>query len=474
MKRFADPSGPSPSKRRGAIAEGSGASPDPSRGPVVVPGRLARDRLPPPARRREPLGDALKDRVPAKWLPVLEYHSGLHGRGTHGALPPLERDWVEVGPGYVGGPCFGHWDVMHAALDALEAEPAFARDQILNQIERQKDSGAIPGLLSWDARGEPFVMGGLAPAVWPFVLDDWLARHGPDDALRAKGLDALAKLLRFMERERSVAGGGFFFADARDRVWESGVDEGARFDPDVFGPDPVFSCVDATAQTALHYRIAERWARAGGGEAGPRESADDFARRAEALETFLADHCRDPESGWFFDAPMAADRGKRVLSFEGIWGLFACGRMDAAADRAVDTIVLDEKNLLGAHGLLTVGRHDARFEKRLWRGPSWNSMTYWAARACLRCERPDAARELLRRALDGAAEVFERTGTIWEFYGPDGEDPLVLHRKPDSVLDEPCPDYLGHNPLFAMAALFARIEAAAAAPAGGVDPLREK
>jgi len=420
--------------------------------PVVVAGRFRRNALPRPAGEREPLPAGLRDRLPPEWRSLMEAHAALHRRATHGALAPLTRDWVEIGPGYVGGPCFGHWDIMHATLDALTNEPALAKDQIRNQIERQLPSGAIPGVLAWNEDGTARPLGGLAPSCWPMVLDDWMDRHGVDTDLMAAGLSALRKLLDYMERERATPEGAFFFADARDREWESGVDEGVRFDLDLVGAAPVFPCVDATALGALHYRLAAKWARRLG------EPCENLEKRALRLESFLLEHCRDPETGWFYDAPMVANPERRVLTFEGIWGLFACGRENPSADQAIDECLLNERHLLGAHGLLSVARSEPRFEARMWRGPSWNSMTYWAARACVRCERPDAARRLLRRALDGAAAVFDRTGAIWEFYGPDGGDPRNLQRKPGSELDHPCPDYLGHNPLIAMAELLLDLE----------------
>jgi hypothetical protein len=60
---------------------------------------------------------------------------------------------------------------------------------------------------------------------------------------------------------------------------------------------------------------------------------------------------------------------------------------------------------------------------------------------------------LLEAALDATALQFERTGTIWEFYHPQLGDPETLLRKP-SGRNVPCRDYIGHNPLFAMIALW--------------------
>jgi D-alanyl-D-alanine dipeptidase len=83
-------------------------------------------------------------------------------------------------------------------------------------------------------------------------------------------------------------------------------------------------------------------------------------------------------------------------------------------------------------------------------------MTMWAARGCLRYQRPDAAQKLLERALEASAQQFARTGTIWEFYHPQGGSEMELQRKPNYNM--PCRDYLGHNPLIAMALLWEKAQ----------------
>jgi hypothetical protein len=71
----------------------------------------------------------------------------------------------------------------------------------------------------------------------------------------------------------------------------------------------------------------------------------------------------------------------------------------------------------------------------------------------VRYDHNDTARKLLEAALDATAKQFARTGTVWEFYDPRGGDPESLKRKPTGR-NVPCRDYLGHNPLFAMADLW--------------------
>ena len=84
-------------------------------------------------------------------------------------------------------------------------------------------------------------------------------------------------------------------------------------------------------------------------------------------------------------------------------------------------------------------------------------MTYWAALGCVRHRRSDAARKLLEAALDDTAAQFARTGTIWEFYHPQGRHPEEVERKPQTKRNQPFTEYLGHNPLFAMARLWQQL-----------------
>ena len=109
------------------------------------------------------------------------------------------------------------------------------------------------------------------------------------------------------------------------------------------------------------------------------------------------------------------------------------------ANRVIDEHLLNPDRFFTTHPICTVAWTDPGFELRMWRGPTWNSMTYWAARGCLRYDRQDAALRLLERALDASCSVYERTGTIWEFYHPHGGDPLELARKPHTQYNTPCP-----------------------------------
>ena len=379
-----------------------------------------------------------------EWQPMLQYVVDLHARSVHPVQAPLRRPWEEIGPGYHLAPAFGHWDLVHQILDVLPAEPEHTRAQILNNLDNQEDDGLVPGSI-WMAGDQPRWSREFGhPPLWPVAIEDYCAATR-DRSLIADCFDALARQIGWFERERKAEGIGFYYTDILNHKWESGIDEGVRFDDVATG---AWACVDATAHVYLLYEHAARWAAELGRE------ADSFSAKASELKSFMQDELFDEETGLFHDIWAVGRPEVRHLAFEGMWPFVVGAAAPEHAARVIDENLLNPQRFFTAHPIATVAVSDPAFELRMWRGPAWNSMTYWAARGCLRYEREDAARRLLEAALDAAAAQFERTGTVWEFYHPLGGNLEDLTRKPQTKQNRPCRDYLGHNPLLAMARMW--------------------
>ncbi len=252
----------------------------------------------------------------------------------------------------------------------------------------------------------------------------------------------MTRQIRWYENHRRATDAGYYYTDILDRTWESGVDEGVRFDDAQSGR---LACVDATAHVYSLYENAAAWSERMGADGG------EFQQHAERLRAYIQNELFDAETGTFYDIWAIGDPFKRRLTFEGMWPAVVGAATPEQANRVINEHLLNTDHFFAPHPICTVALTDPHFELRMWRGPTWNSMTYWAARGCMRYGRPDAARQLLERALDASAAQFERTGTIWEFYHPHGGDPRELERKPHTQYNTPCADYLGHNPLIAMA-----------------------
>ncbi len=383
----------------------------------------------------------VRDLGKPEWRPMLSYLAELHERSIHPAGGPFPYPWEEIGLGYCYGPAFGHWDIVHQVLDVLPSEPDHARHQLLNNLANQTSDGLVPGSI-WMKGPEPkWSVNGGHPPVWPVAVQDYRDLTGSDDLIR-ECFGPLVRQIGWFESSRAAEGNGFYYLDILERKWESGVDEGVRFDDIPPGPH---ACVDATSHVYTLYDMAAAWAQRLG------EDGSDLAARRDELGEFIRREMFDEETGFFHDV-WAVDRPeRRHLAFEGIWPVVVGAASQEQARRVIEENLLAPDRFLSRHPIATVALRDPRFELRLWRGPAWNSMTYWAARGCLRYGRPDAAKALLERALDASAEQFERTGTIWEFYHPHGGDQSEVARKPHTQYNTPCADYLGHNPLIAMA-----------------------
>jgi putative isomerase len=383
--------------------------------------------------------------VKPSWRPMLRYLAELHGRAVLPAVAHFKYPYHTIGPGYQDGRVFGHIDLTHIRLDVVRAHPEHARNQIRNELAGQQEDGLVPGIITFNAEGKPWWKNFKGfPPIWVVSADAYVEVSG-DVAFLGECLPALEKQIGWFEAKRALPDGGFYYLDILENTWESGMDEGIRYHP---RPSSRAACVDACSHVFLLYDHAARWSKTLG-----RDSAR-WETKAAALRDFIQRELWDSESGFFYDQWVVRAPERKHLAFEGMWPVVVGAATEAQAKRVIDEHLLDPKEFFAPHPIATVALNDPKFELRMWRGPAWNCMSYWAAYACKRYDRDDAARKILEAALDATAKQFERTGTIWEFYHPLGGDPQTLKRKPSR--DYPCRDYLGHNPLFAMAELWRR------------------
>ena len=388
------------------------------------------------------------------WRPMLKYVAGLHRKSTHPAKYPFNYEWEEIGPGYIYGPAFGHWDIVHQSLDVMSFYPEHALHQMLNDIKNQEPNGLIPGSIympglpsgrdsvSWSKINEGH------PPVWVVAVNDYIDLTADKSYLK-EFFNALVRQITWFENSRKADDEGFYYNDILLKKWESGVDEGIRFDKTDMGK---WACIDATCHVYQLYHYAGLWAK---------ELLIDpgfYNKRETELLKFIQNQLYAPESAMFYDSWAIKDHSLRSMAYENLWPLVVGAATKEQADKLIDLYILNRDVFMSDHPISTVGIGDPKFELRMWRGPSWNSMTYWVARGCLAYGRKDAAKILLEKALDDSAEKFETTGTIWEFYHPFGGSLSDLKRKPQTKQNKPCPEYLGHNPLIAMAVMFDKIK----------------
>lgn len=385
---------------------------------------------------------------------MLSYTANLHEISTHPASYPFDYEWEEIGPGYIGSRAFGHWDIIHQILDVMPAYPSHAYKQLLNNVKNQGRNGLIPGSI--------WMTGGMSgrdkvrwlyeighPPLWPVAVDEYVKQTGDKEALK-KFYVPLVRQIDWFENNRKADGEGYFYKDILMKTWESGVDEGVRFDNTDLG---AWACIDATSHVYLLYKYAVEWSN----ELGMEDAY--FVKRRDDIKTFIQTDLYSAEDGCFYDIWAIKDKKLRRVVFESMWPIVVGAATKKQADRYIDSYLLNPDALFTPHPISTVGAKEKEFELRMWRGPSWNSMNFWAAKGCAKYDREDASLKILEKALEQTAKQFELTNTIWEFYHPLGGNPEDVQRKPSyTKYNKPCRDYLGHNPLLAMARLYDQLK----------------
>ncbi len=391
-----------------------------------------------------------------EWRPMLKYVADLHEKSTHPATYPFDYEWEEIGPGYVYGPAFGHWDIVHQIIDVLPSYPTHALHQLVNDVKNQEPNGLLPGSI-WMIGGEDVPNMSIKrdkvdwskndaghPPVWVVAVQDYIELTGDKQVLKIF-FTPLVRQITWFENARKAEGEGFFYNDILIKKWESGIDQGIRFDDVDMG---AWACIDATSHVYLMYKMASLWAK----ELGLENTY--FERREKELLRFIQKDLYSAKEGMFYDIWAIKDERLKQTAFENMWPLVVGAATKEQADRFIDDYLLNPDVFFTEHPISTVGVNDPKFEQRMWRGPAWNSMTYWAARGCLNYGRKDAAMKIIEKALDATAKKFTETGTIWEFYHSLGGNQEEVQRKPHTEYNVPCKDYLGHNPVIAMARLY--------------------
>ena len=151
-----------------------------------------------------------------EWRPMLNYVVKLHQKSTHEPKWPFDYEWEEIGPGYIYGPAFGHWDIIHQVVDVMNSYPEHALHQLLNNIKNQEPNGLIPGSIwmpksendsaqwSKDEQGHP--------PLWVFAVDDYIEMSGSDSILKYF-YSPLIRQITWFENNRKADGEGFFYND---------------------------------------------------------------------------------------------------------------------------------------------------------------------------------------------------------------------------------------------------------------------
>jgi glycogen debranching enzyme len=316
------------------------------------------------------------------------------------------------------------WDA-DTAQDVDRAVLDHAKDGRLQHFTSQysKSDYTQPPVMAW--------------SVWEDYL--W---SGDKDFL-ARSYPVLKDYNRWLYENRRLAGGLFFWAHS----YESGIDNSPRFgsaDESFMTDMKSLAAVDLNSYMVRQNETLAAMAQ----ELGETEDARHFTSQARELAELINQNLWDPETGYYYDRDMAADKLVKIRTIASLFPLFA-GIPDQERAAVVRGHVMNPAEFNTPMPLPSVARDDPNFEKDCWRGPMWTNTAYLVIVGLERYGYDDDAAELSWKLADGIYKTYANTGKLVEFYDPDRFDFKELHRKRGNLYklltlgDKPQPNFVG-------------------------------
>ncbi len=163
-----------------------------------------------------------------------------------------------------------------------------------------------------------------------------------------------------------------------------------------------------------------------------RDEAAAFRSEAAELSAVINEKMWDPERKFYFDLTVGGQQSQ-VKTVAAYWTLLA-GVATAQQAEALAAELSNPKSFGRKHRVPTCPGDQKGFDPAggYWKGAVWAPINTMVIRGLQRYGKQDLARQIAREDLQIVAEVFKRTGTVWENYAPDAAKPGTP-AKPDFV-----------------------------------------
>ncbi len=317
---------------------------------------------------------------------------------------------------------FWAWDSWKHAVALAAFAPALARDQVRAMFDYQADDGMVADCVYLDKANDNWRDTKPPLAAWAV----WqVYRATNDDAFLAEMYAKLVRYHRWWYAARDHDRNGLAEYGSTDgskiaAKWESGMDNGVRFDAIAMlkNADGAWSMDQESADlNAFLYREKLELAAIAGALGKTDESAR-WSKDAEVLRTAIQSRLFDRTRGYFFDVRLGSSEFVPVYGSEG-WTPLWAGAASAEQAQAVIRIMLDPKKFATAMPFPTLAADDPRFSpiKGYWRGPVWLDQSWFGVDALKRYGFREQADEMARRLLLGARDLTAQA-PMYENYDP--------------------------------------------------------
>lgn len=326
-------------------------------------------------------------------------------------------------PSYNGFYGFWSWDSWKHASATAWFNPELAKNEIRALFDYQAPNGMIPDFVSRDKKRINWRDTKPPLAAWA-VLNVYEATS--DQAFVAEMFDKLYAYHCWWYADRDHDRNGICEYGSTDgtlvaAAWESGMDNGVRFDDAVMlknEPANAWSmnqeniCLNSFLYAEKGYlaRMAVLL--------GKQELADRLTAEAEKLKQHIQTRMFDPETGFFYDTRLESGDFVKVMGAE-CWLPLWAGVATPEQARSVMEKMLDPHkfNTTVPLGTLDISHPRLRPTRGYWRGPVWIDQVYFGIKGLRKYGYDREADQLLEKYLRNAQGLLT-DGPIHENYNP--------------------------------------------------------
>ncbi|MBQ8319613.1 MAG: hypothetical protein IJX81_01925 [Clostridia bacterium] len=310
------------------------------------------------------------------------------------------------------------WDSVFHALAIVTYDGELAKDAIRAVLSRAEADGFIPCMMNPENSSYNTQPQVLSWGVWEVY------RKTGDKAFLAECADALEGYLEWDRKNRDKNGNGLleWFTDPDEkkcRCGESGWDNSPRFDC-----DEELDAVDFSTFLAADARyLSEIFA-----EIGQTERSEKWRGVYERIKEQINALLWCEEDGAYYDR-MLGGKLSKALTPASFFPLFAGIPTKEQAKKMVKTLT-DPNLLWTATPLASIAKTHETYSTDMWRGGVWLNVNYMIIRGLRSYGYEKEAAALRSATLSMVQKWYKKTGTIFEFYDPEGQvSPLQCERK---------------------------------------------
>lgn len=322
--------------------------------------------------------------------------------------------------GFVDG--IWSWDSWKIASANALYNPEMAKDEMRTLFDYQAENGMVPDFISYNRAHNNWRDTKPPVAAWGTMN---VYRATGDKEFLAEMFDKLMKFHNWWYAERDHDRNGICEYGSTDgtliaAAWESGMDNGVRFDDAVMLQNGEKAWSMNQENICLNsFLCAEKQILAEMAEIlGKKEVAGQLKKDAEAIAEHVRTRMYDPETGFFYDTRLGTGEFIRVMGAE-CWLPLWAGIATQEQAKAVMEKMMDPNkfNSTLPLGTLAVDHPRLRPVRGYWRGPVWVDQVYFGITGLRRYGFQKEADALLEKFIDHA-QGLTTDGPIHENYNP--------------------------------------------------------